>query len=257
MTQQDPAPGWYPDGAGGERWWDGRAWTEARRAARAAESGAPSGGDPAATQIRRLPDLGSVHRSPEHPASHVPQQQRPVQSGPGPAAPVHYGGFAPPVPPARRGNGGLIGLVVVLALLLLGSVIGIAVLVADRSDDEADDPPSRTSEPEPEPEGPPTDATEEEFCAALLELEFSGGRDRADLRDFGEDLSEVGTPESISDNAREGYEIYLELFDEAGNRATIDDFIAERDALSSRDDRRAGDFDDYIDEVCNDSNIYA
>jgi hypothetical protein len=26
-----PPPGWYDDGKGGERWWDGTAWTEARQ----------------------------------------------------------------------------------------------------------------------------------------------------------------------------------------------------------------------------------
>ncbi|WP_187264841.1 DUF2510 domain-containing protein [Homoserinibacter sp. GY 40078] len=27
-TTSAAAPGWYPDGSGGHRWWDGRAWTE-------------------------------------------------------------------------------------------------------------------------------------------------------------------------------------------------------------------------------------
>ena len=26
-------PGWYPDGAGGERWWDGQQWTDQSRPA--------------------------------------------------------------------------------------------------------------------------------------------------------------------------------------------------------------------------------
>ncbi len=35
MSETGPTPGWYPDAerAGGERWWDGSAWTEHRRAA--------------------------------------------------------------------------------------------------------------------------------------------------------------------------------------------------------------------------------
>ncbi|MCS0499678.1 DUF2510 domain-containing protein [Protaetiibacter mangrovi] len=27
-TASAAAPGWYPDGSGGQRWWDGRGWTE-------------------------------------------------------------------------------------------------------------------------------------------------------------------------------------------------------------------------------------
>lgn len=28
MSQTPAAPGWYPDGSGGQRWWDGRGWTD-------------------------------------------------------------------------------------------------------------------------------------------------------------------------------------------------------------------------------------
>src|SRR4051812_15944397 len=27
-TNPAPAPGWYPDASGAQRWWDGRGWTE-------------------------------------------------------------------------------------------------------------------------------------------------------------------------------------------------------------------------------------
>ncbi|MFT4284415.1 MAG: DUF2510 domain-containing protein [Protaetiibacter sp.] len=38
-TTSQAAPGWYPDGSGGQRWWDGRGWTDhAAPAARAASA---------------------------------------------------------------------------------------------------------------------------------------------------------------------------------------------------------------------------
>lgn len=33
----NPAPGWYPDGSGGQRWWNGTAWSEYTAAAPAAQ----------------------------------------------------------------------------------------------------------------------------------------------------------------------------------------------------------------------------
>lgn len=38
---QTAAPGWYPDASGGQRWWDGRGWTDHTAAAPASASAAP------------------------------------------------------------------------------------------------------------------------------------------------------------------------------------------------------------------------
>lgn len=225
MTQQ--GPGWYPDGAGGERWWDGRSWSAYRAA--------------------------PTHAYGQH------RQQHGVQHGQAPSSPQQY---APPGgPPPKQGSGALIGVAVVLSLLLVGSLIWLLVLVTDSGDDgpadtaTTDDASSETTEPEPE--GPPTDATEEDFCDAVLSGEDYVDDDVLDLRDFGEELAEVGTPEDIDDEAREGFEIYLELFDDAGNRVTQDE-LADFDSDLSRSEADATEaFDDYIEDTCHDSNIYA
>ncbi len=54
--------GWYPDveRAGGERWWDGHAWTEYRRPASAAPPGAP--GPPTAAWVTPAGQVGAQRR---------------------------------------------------------------------------------------------------------------------------------------------------------------------------------------------------
>ncbi|MBN9139412.1 MAG: DUF2510 domain-containing protein [Micrococcales bacterium] len=40
-TTSQAAPGWYPDGSGGQRWWDGRSWTDHAAPAAPVASAAP------------------------------------------------------------------------------------------------------------------------------------------------------------------------------------------------------------------------
>lgn len=53
MSDVPTPPGWYPDveRAGGERWWDGRAWTEFRRPAGSPSSDPMPGGGPPAQPV--------------------------------------------------------------------------------------------------------------------------------------------------------------------------------------------------------------
>ncbi|PZQ89524.1 MAG: hypothetical protein DI534_06850 [Leifsonia xyli] len=50
-TSQTAAPGWYPDGSGGQRWWDGRDWTEHRAPAPASASAPAIGAPPERTAL--------------------------------------------------------------------------------------------------------------------------------------------------------------------------------------------------------------
>lgn len=159
-------PGWYPDpgptsdGAAGERWWDGSAWTGHTRPVGIAGAAAP-------------PSPLSPPPGPSFGQPGVPPQQGPGQAPPspgfGPAQPPGPGGFVPPPPSGGRSRGSVVlgivgGLALVVALVLIG------LLVFDGSDDsdQASDAPSGSPSnqasdgPTPEstaptPNGTPTD----------------------------------------------------------------------------------------------------
>lgn len=99
--------------------------------------------------------------------------------------------------------------------------------------------------------GPPTDASTEEFCDAYADARNPDALEDFDLEatpeeqaealvdalnEEADNLDEVGTPEDIPDDAREGFEIFLEQL------AGIDeDELAE--AIENQDE----DFDDTSD----------
>lgn len=70
----------------------------------------------------------------------------------------------------------------------------------------------------------PQDAGVADFCdaATALDGEENSGAERA--HEVGEELDRVGTPEGISEQAREGYEIQVDLLTSSG-----EDGAAERD----------------------------
>lgn len=113
-----PPPGWYPDPSAPpaqpvERWWDGSAWTEHRRAPQTAQ--AQPGFGPATTQPQQGLGLATT-------------QPQPVVSG--------GGGRAKAVALAAAG-----------VVLVASIVTGVVVLGKDDGDPEGDGPPPGTSEP--------------------------------------------------------------------------------------------------------------
>jgi hypothetical protein len=114
--------------------------------------------------------------------------------------------------------------------------------------------------------GAPTDASSEDFCdayngqlEALGEIDPEGTPEEQSealvdaLKDYADKLEEVGTPENISDDAREGFEITIdELGDlDAGDvQKAIEDGNNEFAEVSKDDEEKAAAFDEYATKEC-------
>ncbi len=108
--------------------------------------------------------------------------------------------------------------------------------------------------------GPPSDASKTEFCAATTDRSWADdlgtdadGDDISDaLREWGDELDDIGTPEGISGDAREGFEYTVDYlrhvdpddFDDLGDAAPAND------DLSDDEQERVTAFNEYVAETC-------
>jgi hypothetical protein len=102
-------------------------------------------------------------------------------------------------------------------------------------------------------------ASKADFCGAFEQFYqdlTSVTEDEADLgkvlKDAAENIRDVGTPEDIPDDAKEGLELTLDAIDELPDDATADD-IAEMDTQFSEEEKEKTDaFSDYLEKTCPD-----
>ncbi|MDQ1106277.1 hypothetical protein QE364_003132 [Nocardioides zeae] len=99
--------------------------------------------------------------------------------------------------------------------------------------------------------GAPTDASESDFCDAMtsagqsiVEQGEKDGDEKVDFGDAIDELESTGTPEGISDDAREGFESVLDAMKELDGK-TVDEVNDESDDLDGDDE-----FGDYYLETC-------
>lgn len=108
--------------------------------------------------------------------------------------------------------------------------------------------------------GPPTDASKTEFCATVTDQSWaedlgsdSDGDDIADaFRAWGDDLQDLGTPEGISDDAREGFELtvdYLRHVD-AADFEDLGDSAPVNDDLTDDEEEQVSAFEEFVAETC-------
>ncbi|QCW50545.1 hypothetical protein FE634_09215 [Nocardioides dongxiaopingii] len=87
----------------------------------------------------------------------------------------------------------------------------------------------------------PTDASLEGFCTASAAIDRTAG-------DFAAGLAETGTPAGVSEQVRDGFEIYVDALDDKGDEA----YDEARNTLAvPRDDVADGDaFISYMTDTC-------
>ncbi len=114
--------------------------------------------------------------------------------------------------------------------------------------------------------GPPTDASKKDFCKVhdaepdLSELdETSSNKDIAkvfkeELDKITDDAEEVGTPEDMPDDAREGFEITLEKAQDLSakdlEKAIEDEKDPFEDDLSKDDKKKVDAYDKWSNDYC-------
>jgi hypothetical protein len=106
--------------------------------------------------------------------------------------------------------------------------------------------------------GAPTDATEEEFCDGFSSL-FTDMAELADaddaeivrgIKDWAATMEEIGTPEGISDEEREGFERSLQLISDLDEDASPEDFEKLDEELSEEEQDAVDAFDTYTTDTC-------
>ena len=123
----------------------------------------------------------------------------------------------------------------------------------DPSADPTEDPStsSTSGSTEAPSDEPPTDASEEDFCAAVVAADddisdqIDGIVTDFDTSSIADDLAEVGTPADVSDDERAGFLLYLDLLRELDGQPTADFESNNPYGNLSPSDR--ADFDAYAD----------
>ncbi|CAA9371844.1 MAG: hypothetical protein AVDCRST_MAG60-151 [uncultured Nocardioides sp.] len=105
--------------------------------------------------------------------------------------------------------------------------------------------------------GAPTDASEKEFCDGLTSLftDMSSAGDSekeavAAVKKWGGTMEEVGTPESISEEGRKGFELMMEQVAELDEGDTAKDLERMDEDLSDSDNKAIDAFDAYTTDTC-------
>ena len=91
----------------------------------------------------------------------------------------------------------------------------------------------------------------EDFIKALFKAE--GDNYGEQLKDAASEFEDVGTPDDIPDDAKEGLEIVMEKIQEIDDDATAEDVQNLDEDLSEDDQKKADAFEEYLQKTCPDA----
>jgi hypothetical protein len=93
----------------------------------------------------------------------------------------------------------------------------------------------------------------EDFIKALVDIDTDEKEYGKKLKAAAKDFEEVGVPDDISDDAKEGLEIVFDKIDELDDDASPED-ISNLDSDLSKDDQKKADaFESYLEKTCPDA----
>ncbi|KQY57514.1 hypothetical protein [Nocardioides sp. Root140] len=95
--------------------------------------------------------------------------------------------------------------------------------------------------------GSPDDASKDDFCEAMEKVNSSTGDDFDKAKDAVKDLADVGTPDGIPDDARDGFELLVDAYDDADSEKDLEGAI---DDLGKDDEKKGRAFGEYYAEKC-------
>lgn len=127
------------------------------------------------------------------------------------------------------------------------------------SSDGSDSPDSSEGSEEGSADGPPTDATVEEFCGTFLELIEKASQQGSDVSDAdaiklvkeaADSLSAVGTPADIPEDARRAFEKAIELINSVPDDATQAEMESIADDLTAEQQQDLQALTAYVTQTC-------
>lgn len=107
----------------------------------------------------------------------------------------------------------------------------------------------------------PKDASEKEFCAAFQKFsDATSDTDTSDTeavikkaKEAVSDLADIGTPKGMPDDARDGYELFIDKVSDIDDDASEDDVAAIGDDLSDDEQKELTAFITYTSTTCTDA----
>lgn len=107
----------------------------------------------------------------------------------------------------------------------------------------------------------PADASVEDFCGGLTAVGEAYGEvdpeapteeQVSGIKEAVADLVDIGTPEDISDDAREGFDLVTGSVADLDDDASVEELEQAGEEFSGSDEEKADAFDEYVEQTCDD-----